>query len=225
MIPSKIIGKATGDSWVGLIDATYGIILTLLVIELPVILIDLIEKHKSHADLSPELAAATAVVVIGYFAVFTVIYDIWSYHKTLLFDAKRLRAFALSTGWILFLSSLVPPFYYLVNHFAIKDVLQEGHNRTLIIYSRICVFALISAIYLLLAALAKLEKRQRGQTAEKREELEFIFGTSVTKAMITALIAAMTDIPFTYLPPPIGITALGILTYIPINFFNKSHRR
>jgi uncharacterized membrane protein len=221
MIPSKIIGKTSGENWVGIIDATYGIILTLLVIELPAIILESIEKSKSHGNSPTTLIAATGVLLIGYFAIFTIIYDIWSYHKTLLFDAKRLRIFALSTGWILFLSSLVPPFYYLVNHFLIDEVLQADSHRVLLIYSRICVFALVAIIYLLLAALAKSEKRQHGQTPEKREELEFVFGTSLTKALATFAIAAIADSPGTYLPPPIGITALAILTYLPINIFKK----
>ena len=227
MIPSKIIGRTSGENWIGLIDATYGIILTFLVIELPVIILELMHKSIGHAHsaVASAVIIATGVCIIGYFAVFTVIYDIWSYHKTLLFDAKRLRVFALCTGWILFISSLAPPFYYLVNHFALEQVLDEGRHIILLTYSRICLFALIAIIYLLLAALAKLEKRQPGQTPEKREELEFIFGTSLTKALITVLIAAITTSPSTYLPPPIGITSIALITYFPINFFKKRNRR
>jgi len=227
MIPSKIIGRTSGENWIGLIDATYGIILTLLVIELPVIMLELMHKitGRGHSAAASAVLMATGVCIIGYFAVFTIIYDIWSYHKTLLYDAIRLRVFALCTGWILFISSLAPPFYYLVNHFALEQVLDEGRHIILLTYSRICLFALIAIIYLLLAALAKLEKRQPGQTPEKREELEFIFGTSLTKALITVLIAAITTSPSTYLPPPIGITAIALITYFPINFFKKKYRR
>lgn len=225
MIPSRIIGKTSGDNWIGLIDATYGIILTLLIIELPAIILESIVNNRSHANSPTALVIATVVLLIGYFAVFTVIYDIWSYHKTLLFDAKNLRVFALSTGWILFLSSLVPPFYYLVNHFAIEEILQLEIHRTLLIYSRTCVFALLAMIYFILAVLGKSEKRQRGQTPEKRQELEFIFGTSLTKAIIIILISVITNNSFNYLPPPIGITSIAIITYMPINFFKKAYRQ
>jgi len=225
MIPSKIIGKTSGENWVGLIDATYGIILTLLVIELPMIILESIEKNKSHANSPVALAIAIGVVIIGYFAIFTVIYDIWSYHKTLLFDAKKLRTFAISTGWILFLSSLVPPFYYLVNHFAIKVVLGATNHHVLLIGSRMCVFALITTVYLLLAALGKLEKNQPSQTLEKREELDFIFGTSLTKALITFIVLVFADVDATYLPPPIGVIIIAITTYIPVNFFKERTRK
>lgn len=223
MIPSKIIGRTSGENWAGLVDATYGIILTLLVIELPAIMLKVMHKEMGHPHsvAASAVAIATGVCVIGYFAVFTIIYDIWSYHKALLVDARRLRAFALFTGWIVFISSLAPPFYYLVNHFALEEVMDGGRHITLLAFSRICLFTFIAIIYLLLAALAKSEKRQPGQTSKKREELEFIFGTSSTKALITVLIAAITTSPFTYVPPPIGVAAIALTTYFPINFFQK----
>jgi amino acid transporter len=112
-----------------------------------------------------------------------------------------------------------------VNHFALEEVLKEDRHIILLTYSRICLFAFIAIIYLLLAVLAKTEKRQPGQTPEKREELEFIFGTSLTKALITVLIAAITTSPSTYLPPPIGITTIALITYFPINLFKKRQRR
>jgi len=228
MIPSKIIGRTSGENWAGIVDATYGIILTLLVIELPAIMLKVMHKEigNAHSVAASAVAAsavaiATGVCVIGYFAVFTIIYDIWSYHKALLYDARRLRTFALFTGWLVFISSLVPPFYYLVNHFALEKVIDGDMHLTLLNYSRICLFTFIAIIYFLLAALAKSEKRQPGQTSKKREELEFIFGTSSTKALITVLVAAITTSPYSYVPPPIGVAAIALTTYFPINFFQK----
>ena len=223
MLPSKTIGRVSGENWIGLIDATYAIILTLLVIELPTIILQLMQKSIGHAHTALWIAAGECI--IGYFAVFTIIYDIWSCHKTLLLDAKRFRVFALCTGWILFTCSLAPPLYYLVNHFAVEEVLNEGRHIKLLTYSLLCFFAFIAIIYLLLAALAKSEKRQPGQTLEKREELEFIFGTSSTKALITVLVAAITTSPFANLPPHSGIIVIALTTYFPINFFKKRYRR
>jgi len=224
MIPSRIIGRTSGDNWVGIIDSTYGIILTLLVIELPLILLESIEKNNIHSHLATVLALASGVTIIGYFAVFTVVYDIWSYHKTLLFDARRLRVFALTTGWIIFIASLIPPFYYLVNHFGIEIILHEGIHMTLLDYSRIYLFSAIAIIYMLLAGLSKCEKKQPGQNKERKEELEFVFGSSMTKALIAILVAVITDQPFEYISPPIGITVIALCTYFPINLFKKRSR-
>lgn len=228
MIPSKIVGKTNGENWIGLIDGFYSIVLTLLVIELPVIILDREEKIMNVGNLQKELwefIITFGILLLGYFAIFTIIYDIWSYHKTLLFGAKRLRVFAITTGFILFLGSLVPPFYYLVNHYALEEVLGEfKHNRSMIL-AKMAVFGIIGIIYLFLAALAKLEKTQPGQTPEKREELGYMLESSSTKALITVIIGTISSLPNTYLPPPIGITALAIVTYFPINFFKKRQRR
>jgi uncharacterized membrane protein len=228
VIPSKIVGKTNGENWIGLIDGFYSIVLTLLVIELPVIILKMIEKIILVGNSQKELwesIITLGVLLLGYFAVFVIMYDIWSYHKTLLFDAKRLRVFAITTGFILFLSSLTPPFYYLVNHYALEEVLGEFKHHPSLILATIAVLGIISIIYLFLAALAKLEKRQPGQTPEKREELEYMLESSSTKALITVIIATISSLPSTYLPPPIGITALAITTYFPINFFKKRQRR
>jgi len=219
MIPSKIIGKTSGENWIGLIDATYAIILTLLVIELPAIILESIRVVTKEAHSAITLAATIGVMIIGYFAIFTVIYDVWSYHKALLADAIKLRLFALSTGWLLFTSSLIPPFYYLVNHYAADLLLHPEGSRKYLIYSRTCVFALILILYLVLAFLAKLEKRQRGQNAERRIELQMLFETALSKGVITAIVMLTVDGIF-YLPPPIGILILALLTYFPVNLFS-----
>jgi uncharacterized membrane protein len=224
MIPSKIIGKTSGENWIGLIDATYAIILTLLVIELPTIILDSIKEVSQETHSALTLAATIGVMVIGYFAIFTVIYDVWSYHKALLADAIKLRLFALSTGWLLFTSSLIPPFYYLVNHYAADLLLHPEGSRKYLIYSRTCVFVLILILYLVLALLAKLEKRQRGQNAERRNELQILFETALSKGVITAVVMLTVDGIF-YMPPPIGVLILALLTYFPVNLFSLTARK
>jgi len=224
MIPSKIIGKTSGENWIGLIDATYAIILTLLVIELPTIILDSIKEVSQETHSALTLAATIGVMVIGYFAIFTVIYDVWSYHKVLLADAIKLRLFALSTGWLLFTSSLIPPFYYLVNHYAADLLLHPEGSRKYLIYSRTCVFILILILYLVLAFLAKLEKRQRGQNAERRKELQILFETALSKGVITAVAMLTVDGIF-YMPPPIGVLILALLTYFPVNLFSLKARK
>jgi len=224
MIPSKIIGKTSGENWIGLIDATYAIILTLLVIELPAIILESIKEVTVEAHSALTLAATIGVMVIGYFAIFTVIYDVWSYHKALLADAIKLRLFALSTGWLLFTSSLIPPFYYLVNHYAADLLLHPEGSRKYLIYSRTCVFVLILILYLVLAFLAKLEKRQRGQNAERRKELEILFETALSKGVITAVVMLTVDGIF-YMPPPIGVLILALLTYFPVNIVSLKTRK
>ncbi len=221
MIPSRIVGRATGENWIGLIDATYAIVLTLLVIELPIIILDNLSAGETHHYPPGDLVNAIAAIIIGYFAIFTIIYDIWAYHKALLADAIKLRMFAVATGWLLFFSSLVSPFYYLVNHYAVELILHVGDDvsreRRHLAVVRVVVFLLIGLLYLILAILATIEKRQVGQSIEKRKDLHILFGTALSKGLLTIAVGLIGDVLF--IAPPLLILIIAISTYIPFNLF------
>ena len=224
MIPARITGHSTGENWIGLIDATYGIILTLLVIELPVIILDTIKECYQHTHSFSELSIGVASLLLGYFAIFTIVYDIWSYHKTLLRDAIQLRLFAITTSWLMFIGSLVPPFYYLVNHFSVKLLLHYADHPALaergLIAARTVVYILIALLYWILAFLARKEQFQRGQPAEKRKELFRITGTAMSKCILTLVIMVIAN--SWHIPPPTPTLLLGLSTYFYFNFFEFS---
>ncbi len=226
MIPARIVGNASGESWIGLIDATYGIILTLLVIELPVIILDTLKECQGHSHSFAGAGIAVLSLLLGYFAVFTILYDIWSYHKTLLRDALQLRLFAVTTSWLMFIASLVPPFYYLVNHFSVRLLLHYAQFPKLadegLLISRMIVYILIAILYWILAFLARREQLQRGQTAEKRLELFRITGTALSKCILTLLIMVIAN--SLKIPPPTPTIVLALSTYFYFNLFEFSKR-
>jgi len=226
MIPARIVGHSTGESWIGLIDATYAIILTLLVIELPVIILDTIKECQEHSHSLSELSTGVLSLLLGYFAVFTILYDIWSYHKTLLRDAIQLRLFAISTSLLMFLASLVPPFYYLVNHFSVKLLLHFANHPALaeqgLLTSRTFVYILIALLYWILAFLARKEQFQRGQSPEKRTELFRITGTAMSKCILTLLVMVIAN--SWQIPPPTPTLLLALSTYFYFNFFEFSRQ-
>ena len=226
MIPARIVGHSTGENWIGLIDATYAIILTLLVIELPVFILEIVKTLHEHSHLS-EIGNGIGSILLGYFAVFTIIYDIWSYHKTLLRDAIQLRLFAISSGWLMFIASLVPPFYYLVNHFSVKLLLHYADHPTLaeegLIRSRTGVYILIALLYWILAFLARKEQFQRGQSPKQRRELFQITGTAMSKCILTLFLMVIAN--SFRIPPPTPTLLLAISTYFYFNFFEFSRQK
>jgi uncharacterized membrane protein len=226
MIPARIVGHSTGENWIGLIDATYAIILTLLVIELPVFILEIIKTLHEHSHLS-ELSIGIGSILLGYFAVFTIVYDIWSYHKTLLRDAIQIRLFAISSGWLMFIASLVPPFYYLVNHFSVKLLLHYADHPTLaeegLIRSRTGVYILIALLYWILAFLARKEQFQRGQSPKQRRELFQITGTAMSKCILTLFLMVIAN--SFRIPPPTPTLLLAISTYFYFNFFEFSRQK
>jgi uncharacterized membrane protein len=227
MIPGRIIGRSSGENWIGLIDGTYAIILTLLVIELPLIVLDLIKECQQHSHSYAEVAIGVGSLLLGYFAVFTILYDIWSYHKTLLRDAIQLRLFAICSSWLMFIASLVPPFYYLVNHYSVKLLLHYSKYPLLadrgLTAARTFVYILIALLYWILAFLARREQFQRQQSPQKRQELFLITGTAMSKCILTTVMMLITE--FRHIPPPTPTLLLAISTYFYFNFFEFSPKR
>jgi uncharacterized membrane protein len=227
MIPGRINGQPSGENWVGLIDGTYAIILTLLVIELPLIVLDLIKECNQHSHSYAEVAIGVGSLLLGYFAVFTILYDIWSYHKTLLRDAVQLRLFAICSSWLMFIASLVPPFYYLVNHYSVKLLLHYSNYPLLadrgLTAARTFVYILIALLYWILAFLARREQFQRQQSPQKRRELFLITGTAMSKCILTTVMMLITE--FWHIPPPTPTLLLAISTYFYFNFFGFSRQR
>ena len=51
MLPRGLVGDIKPENWHGMIDATYAIILTLLLIELPTQIMDAIKEYLLHPNL------------------------------------------------------------------------------------------------------------------------------------------------------------------------------
>ena len=69
--------SSNGESLLGLIDGAQAIVLTLLVIEMPVLIIEIIEHAKSVET----AYTGIGIDIVGYFLSAIVIYDIWSIQK------------------------------------------------------------------------------------------------------------------------------------------------
>ena len=63
--------------------------MTLLAIELLTIIQESIKEVTLETHSAITLASMIDIFIIGYFAIFTVIYNVWSYHKALLADAIK----------------------------------------------------------------------------------------------------------------------------------------
>ena len=81
---------SNGEPLIGLIDAAQAIVMTLLVIEMPVLIIELFEHEPSPQELSIVLTTD----IFGYFLAALIIYDIWSLQKSL-FQSTQSRAYTI----------------------------------------------------------------------------------------------------------------------------------
>ena len=75
---------SSGEGLIGLIDGAQAIVMTLLVIEMPILIIELVEHVKN----SEELFFNLTMDIFGYFLAALIIYDIWSIQKSLFQSTK-----------------------------------------------------------------------------------------------------------------------------------------
>ena len=106
--------SSNGESLLGLIDGAQAIVLTLLVIEMPVLIIEIIE----HAGSIENLYFNLGMDVVGYFLSAVVIYDIWSIQKSLFQSTRSSIGQNLACISTLWLSTLIPPLLYIAEHFS-----------------------------------------------------------------------------------------------------------
>ena len=115
MYLSRAIGiELKGEKLLGLIDGAYAIVLTLLVIELPALIIEAIGKA---GDIST-LAFILATDLVGYLVAALIVFDIWSLLKATIDSTKPSSIQSITCIVMLWLSSLVPVFFYLTEKFA-----------------------------------------------------------------------------------------------------------
>mgnify|MGYP003329757816 CR=1 FL=1 len=106
--------SSNGESLLGLIDGAQAIVLTLLVIEMPVLIIEIIE----HVESVESVYSSLGVDVVGYFLSAIIVYDIWSIQKSLFQSTRSSVGQNLACISTLWLSTLIPPLLYIAEHFS-----------------------------------------------------------------------------------------------------------
>jgi len=137
MLPHRHIGKPKSEQWLGLIDALYGIAMTLLALEIPS---SFEEFFKLFADKSNLAYLFKGLISIGtYFLIFLVIYEVWCYHRCILVlnQGASSRRQNLITGLLLALICLVPAWTsFIVTHYT-----EAFSTNSLIVERQTTIFA------------------------------------------------------------------------------------
>ena len=124
MFLTKVKGiDLSGERLLGLVDGAQAIVLTLLVIELPALIIEAMQ-HVQEASM---LAFVVATDLIGYLLAALIVFDIWGLQKTTIESTKPSNFQSLMCIATLWLSTLVPAFFYLTEKFA-QDGFIEAHR-------------------------------------------------------------------------------------------------
>ena len=161
MYLSRAVGiELKGEKLIGLVDGAQAIILTLLVIELPALILESIE----YTDSTSILAYNIATDLIGYLVAALIVFDIWSLQKATIDSTKPSRIQSLICIATLWLSSLVPVFFFLTEKFAqesfaeaLKFETTASHLPELHLFRSILIITILSIYainYLFIARLA-----------------------------------------------------------------------
>ena len=135
---------SSGEGLIGLIDGAQAIVMTLLVIEMPILIIELVEHVKN----SEELFFNLTMDIFGYFLAALIIYDIWSIQKSLFQSTKSSASQNLSCISTLWLTTLIPPMLYIAEHFAqssVKDSLVHEilNGNEVLLFRTITIFVVL----------------------------------------------------------------------------------
>lgn len=120
--------------WGPLIDGTYAIVLTLLVIELPSLAMELVREFNHDTIGFKPLATEMVRLMTGYLGVFLIIFDIWGKKRRILSitekycDVSSFENLAMLLS--LFLATLLPPLVYLAWQVQQDFNIQQLTSRT-----------------------------------------------------------------------------------------------
>jgi len=223
MLPRGLIGDVKPENWLGMIDATYAIILTLLLIELPAQIMEFIREYELHPNLQLITLENLAYHIIGYLSIFIIIYDIWAHHRVIVTNAVINRV-NLSIGIaILFLSSLIPPLHHIV--LELKSQLMNRENSSIGDFSfifddvRSTSILVVACIYGCIALIAARDirfLRRRGSEADSRMiVLRQLRSSSIAMMCVIFLVGIVTVRGHITAPVPLVLVAL--CTHLPID--------
>jgi uncharacterized membrane protein len=223
MLQRGLVGEIKPENWHGLIDATYAIILTLLLIELPTQILDAVKEYKLHPNLHLVTLESLTYYMFGYLSIFFIIYDIWAHHREIVSNAVINRV-NLSIGIaILFLSSLIPPLHAIVME--LKHDLLERENSSIGSLSfifddvRITSALVAACIYGCIALIAAKDLRflrRRGSEADSRMiVLKRLKQSSIAMTCVILLVSIIAVRGHITAPVPLMLVAL--CTHLPID--------
>ena len=223
MLPRGLVGDIKPENWHGLIDATYAIILTLLLIELPTQILDAIKEYELHPNLHLVTLETLTYYMFGYLSVFIIVYDIWAHHREIISNAVINRV-NLSLGIvILFLSSLVPSLHQITME--LKHDLLERENSSIGSFSfifddvRVTSVLIAACIYGCIALIAANDLRflrPRGSETDSRMiALKRLKQSSIAMTCVILLVGIIAVRGHITAPVPLMLVAL--CTHLPID--------
>ena len=225
MLPSRHFGDLKPESWLGLLDATYAIILTLMVIELPALVTDLIDHFRQHHNSLNVLIRLLCVHVLGYVAMFMIVYEIWSIHRSILTISQPSRHRTIFAGAILAVASFMPPLVQMANGYRQAYILSgDQQDRAVIEVIRVFVYLALLLIYFLLQLSARrsLLRAEEGGSAGADRDLRYLISVARSRGLLVVAVYL-----FSLVFPiggPIYLISFALIAYFGVDLLNFVRR-
>ena len=214
MYLSRAIGiELKGEKLLGLVDGAQAIVLTLLVIELPALIIVALENASDTSTLAFDLATD----LVGYLVAALIIFDIWSLQKASIDSTKPSSIQSLTCIVTLWLSSLVPVFFFLTEKFA-QDGFAEAHQGfgavsnfpEILVFRSILLFVIGSIYFVIYLYIAK------NAIFKYPVEARYVRELARNRSTYLAIILAI-NVPLS-LEFGVTFTLLPLVAFLPILF-------
>lgn len=161
MLPFRHVGGHNPGQWIGLIDAVYGIGMTLMVLEMPKTLQGITVQYSNHPQYIKNFYIDFAFHIIDYIIIFLILYELWCFHKTILMasgtSSHRLHSHV--TAIILVLVSFIPAFTVYLLDTESREILSMTALGVILplltMYFVMCI--LTASCYGFLAILARIK--------------------------------------------------------------------
>ena len=223
MLPRALIGDIKPENWLGFIDAIYAIILTLLLIELPSTIIDLIKEYEQNPNLHWILLNSFVMSIFGYLAIFIIVYDIWAHHRVAVNEAV-INRMNISLGvFTLFMCSLLPPLYHVIStlkhEYVVKELGSGGAYSLFFWDARLVLYVILFSVYGCIALIATKDLRflrRQGDVSNTRMiTLKCLKRSSIAMVVVIVLVSFFSLMG--YMTPPAPIVVVALCTHLPVD--------
>jgi len=223
MLPRGLIGDVKPENWFGMIDAIYAIILTLLLIELPVRIMEFIQKYELHPNVHSLLLKDLGLDLIGYLSIFIIVYDIWAHHRLVLSNSALNRV-NLSLGIIiLFACSFLPPLFHVIGK--LRGVSLPGARSSIGAFNfiywdvRLVMYLCLAFTYGCISFIAAKDlqffRRLGGEADFRLNVLKRLKSSGIAMVFIVVFAGILSLAG--YISAPFPLLSIALCTHLPID--------
>ena len=212
MLPTRHLGKPSPETWFGIVDGIYAIVLTIVVLSYPQLILDAINKARAHEIAYDMLGRLLLSHTMSFFGVFFTGFEIWSIHRALLSLTIPARRKTVFSAIVLSIVAFAPVWIDVNNHLRQEYLITHAQSlETDITLFRLVFFFLLLFVFASLAWLASLEIRQY---PDQRQDLAQVLAVCLHRCWLLAAVFV-----FSLLVPHRG--AFYIFLFAMLSYFGR----